>query len=66
MSAGSNDSELMVNRDLERLAPEFAQAVSKAIAACQAANLDAMVYEGLRSRALWPGVAAPGFTLQRA
>lgn len=52
MSAGSNDSELMVNRDLERLAPEFARAVGKAIAACRAANLDAMVYEGMRSQAL--------------
>lgn len=54
MSAGSNDSELMVNRDLGRLAPAFAAAVQRAIAVCNDGTnqLDAMVYEGYRSQAL--------------
>jgi len=54
VSAGSKDSELMVNRDLDRLAPAFAAAVRRAIAECNDATnaLDAMVYEGFRSQAL--------------
>lgn len=52
MSAGSNDSELMVNRDLSRLAPAFSKAVADALAECQAQGLDAFVYEGYRSQAL--------------
>ncbi|MFN6992893.1 MAG: M15 family metallopeptidase [Aquincola tertiaricarbonis] len=52
MSAGSNQSMLMVNRDLDRLAPQFAHAVRAAIADCNAGSeggLRAMVYEGWRS-----------------
>ena len=52
MSAGSNDSELMVNRDLARLAPAFRKAVEAAIAECQGQGIDAFVYEGYRSQAL--------------
>jgi len=52
VSAGSNDSELMVNRDMSRLAPAFRQAVQAAIDECQSKGLDAMVYEGYRSQAL--------------
>ncbi|TQK01128.1 M15 family metallopeptidase [Herbaspirillum sp. SJZ107] len=54
MSAGSNNSELMVNCDLGRLAPSFAMAVQAALEECNSAlnGLDAMVYEGYRSQAL--------------
>ena len=52
MSAGSNDSVLMVNRDFALLAPQFAGAVKAAIDECNAGDtggLHAMVYEGYRS-----------------
>lgn len=54
MSAGSNDTELMVNRDLDRLAPAFAEAVKRALVECNEApnGLQAMLYEGYRSQAL--------------
>lgn len=54
MSAGSNDSELMVNRDLDRLAPSFRLAVQRALEECNNGKnaLEAMVYEGYRSQAL--------------
>lgn len=54
MSAGSNDGELMVNRDLGRLAPAFRAAVQAAIEECNDSHnqLNAMVYEGYRSQAL--------------
>ena len=54
MSAGSNDSELMVNSDLGRLAPAFANAVQAAINECNAGSnlLDAKVYEGYRTQGL--------------
>jgi hypothetical protein len=53
MSAGSNDSELMVNRDTSRLAPAFADAVQKALEECNSVKrLDAIIYEGYRSQAL--------------
>ena len=54
MSAGSNDSELMVNRDLARLAPAFRAAVQAAIDECNNGSnaLNAMVYEAYRSQAL--------------
>ena len=54
MSAGSNSSELMVNRDTNRLAPAFAYAVKEALAECNsvANKLDAMIYEGYRSQTL--------------
>ncbi len=52
MSAGSNDTALMVNRDLDRLAPQFSRAVKAALAECNAGangGLRAMIYEGYRS-----------------
>jgi peptidoglycan L-alanyl-D-glutamate endopeptidase CwlK len=55
MSAGSSDTALMVNRDLDRLAPKFADAVRAAITQCNAGangGLRAMVYEGYRSAQL--------------
>lgn len=54
MSARSNHSELMVNRDLDRLAPSSAKAVRAALDECNNAvnGLDAMVYEGYRSQTL--------------
>lgn len=54
MSAGSSDSELMVNRDLGRLAPAFRAAVEAAIAECNspANGLNAFVYEAYRSAGL--------------
>ena len=55
MSARSSDTALMVNRDLDRLAPEFASAVRSAITECNAGakgGLRAMVYEGYRSAEL--------------
>jgi hypothetical protein len=54
VSAGSNESELQVNRDLGRLAPAFALAVQIAIEECNRPpnNLEAKVYEGYRSQAL--------------
>lgn len=53
MSAGSNDTELMVSRDLSRLAPAFRAAVTAALAECNGApGLNAMVYEAYRSPAL--------------
>lgn len=48
MSAGTN-VESMVQRSLEGCAPLFGQAVLDAIADCEAAGLDAYVYESLRS-----------------
>ncbi|MDM0104137.1 M15 family metallopeptidase [Variovorax sp. J22R24] len=49
MSAQSNDTALMVNRDLSKLAPRFADSVKAAIDACNRLGLPAMVYEGYRS-----------------
>jgi len=51
MSAGSNTSALVVDRNLGRLAPLFADAVRAAIDECNDAKqrLDVMVYEGYRS-----------------
>lgn len=52
MSAGSNNSVLMVNSDLGHLAPAFRKAVQEAIEQCNKQHLDAMVYEAYRSPAL--------------
>jgi len=54
VSAGSNESELMVSRDLGKLAPLFAARVRAAIEECNAPENDlrAMVYEAYRSQAL--------------
>lgn len=54
MSAGSNYSELMVNRDIDRLAPFFAEVVIRALSECNSPEngLSAMLYEGYRSQAL--------------
>jgi D-alanyl-D-alanine carboxypeptidase len=52
-----------VNRDLALLAPKFAEVVTQAIAACKAAGLPAMVYEGYRSNALQALYYARGRTI---
>lgn len=49
MSAGTSSAEAMVSRDLSILAPRFADAVRRSIEQCNAAGLDAYVYEGYRS-----------------
>ena len=52
MSAGRGAPSPTVTNDLETLAPKFAAAVEDALAACNAAGLDAMVYEAYRSAEL--------------
>ena len=47
MSAG--DTSLKANRDRSLLAPKFRSAVEAGLADCEAAGLDAMVWEGHRS-----------------
>lgn len=49
MSAGESSAKAKVSRDLTVLAPKFRAAVQEAIAACNAAGLDATVYEAYRS-----------------
>jgi peptidoglycan LD-endopeptidase CwlK len=49
MSAGSNNSPLLVNRDLTTLAPKFRDAVTQALADCATRGLDAFAYEAYRS-----------------
>ena len=49
MSAGTSSGGATVSRDLAQLAPQFRDAVQKAIADCQARGLDAYVYEAYRS-----------------
>lgn len=66
MSAGSNDTALMVNRDLDRLAPQFSRAVKAALAECNSGpngGLRAMVYEGYRSPQLQALYYARGRTV---
>lgn len=50
MSAGG--SSAMVNRSVGALAPLFAKAVVESIEECNAAGLDAIIFETLRSNAL--------------
>lgn len=66
MSAGSSDTALMVNRDLDRLAPKFSRAVQAALAECNAGpggGMRAMVYEGWRSPQLQALYYARGRTV---
>jgi len=63
MSAGAGGITPEVNRDLGRLAPKFAAAVTAAIDACNAAGMDAMVYEGYRSQELQAIYYARGRTV---
>ena len=63
MSAGGPGATPKVNRDLTLLAPKFAAAVTAAIDACNAAGMDAMVYEGFRSQELQAIYYARGRTV---
>lgn len=63
MSAGENTNNPKPDRDLSKLAPKFHAAVDAAIAACNAAGLDAMVYEGFRSLELQQIYYARGRTV---
>ena len=62
MSAGSSAGKAKVTRDLGELAPKFREAVERAIAACNAAGLDATVYETFRSPELQAAYFARGRT----
>ena len=53
----------MVQRDLDGLAPKFHAAVQLALGGCHAANLDAVVYEAVRSDALQQAYYALGRTV---
>lgn len=61
MSAGTGTAE--VNRDLELLAPKFREAVKAAIAECNTAGYQAMVYEGYRTQELQAIYYARGRTV---
>ena len=50
MSAGQSQSTPKVSNDLSKLAPKFAKAVIDALAECQKAGFDAVVYEAVRQR----------------
>lgn len=60
MSSGK--TEPSVTQTLDVLAPKFRDAVSKAIAECEAKGLDAMVYETYRSQELQSAYYARGRT----
>ena len=61
MSAGGDGAT--PSSDLDLLAPAFRQAVEAAIAECQTAKLDAMVYEAFRSQQLQEIYYARGRTV---
>ena len=61
MSAGTGTAQ--VNRDLDLLAPKFREAVKVAIAECNAAGYQAMVYEGYRTQELQAIYYARGRTV---
>lgn len=63
MSAGSGSPNAKVNNDLTLLAPKFAQAVIKALAACKNIGLDAIVFEAQRSQELQALYYARGRTI---
>jgi peptidoglycan L-alanyl-D-glutamate endopeptidase CwlK len=63
MSAGAGDGGPTVSRDLALLAPVFRAAVERAIADCQARQLDAYVYEAYRSPELQALYYARGRTI---
>jgi peptidoglycan L-alanyl-D-glutamate endopeptidase CwlK len=63
MSAGADANNPTPDRDPSKLAPRFRAAVDNAIAACQARQLDAMVYEGFRSLQLQQIYYARGRTV---
>lgn len=63
MSAGKTGSLAKVSRDPALLAPKFRAAVAAAIQDCQAAGLDAYVYEGYRSLELQTIYYARGRTV---
>lgn len=64
MSAGAHGVVVSVNRDMDLLAPKFAKAVRLALADCAARDLDAFVYEGLRSQELQALYYARGRTIK--
>ncbi|MEO7085822.1 MAG: M15 family metallopeptidase [Gemmatimonadaceae bacterium] len=61
MSAGTSSVQVMQTLDV--LAPKFRDAVSKAIADCNANGLDAIVYESYRSQELQANYYARGRTV---
>lgn len=61
MSAGTGTAA--VNRDLDLLAPKFREAVKAAIAECNTAGYQAMVYEGYRTQELQAIYYARGRTV---
>ena len=63
MSSGSTNNRLRVSNDLQQLAPLFRAAVEKAIAECNQAGLDAIVYEAYRSPELQQLYFARGRTI---
>lgn len=63
MSAQSGTGAGKVSHDLGLLAPRFRDAVEAAIASCQDAGLDAMVYEAYRSQELQALYYARGRTI---
>jgi len=63
MSAGDNANNPRPDKDPSKLAPTFRAAVDAAIAACNAAGLEAMVYEGYRSLQLQQIYYALGRTI---
>ena len=63
MSAGDNAHNPKPDRDLSRLAPNFRAVVEAAIADCQNAGFDAMVYEGYRTLELQKIYYARGRTV---
>jgi SH3-like domain-containing protein len=62
MSSGTTNAHLQVSNDLNQLAPLFRAAVEAAIAECQRAGLDAVVYEAYRSQELQAEYYARGRT----
>jgi peptidoglycan L-alanyl-D-glutamate endopeptidase CwlK len=55
--------EPKVNRDISKLAPKFAEAVTKAIAECRTKGYPAMIYEGYRNAELQAFYYARGRTI---
>jgi peptidoglycan L-alanyl-D-glutamate endopeptidase CwlK len=63
MSAGDSTDNPKPDRDVAKLAPKFRVAVDAALAACAAAGLEVMVYEGFRSMELQKIYYARGRTV---
>jgi hypothetical protein len=63
MSAGEGNGIPAVNRNLQLLAPKFREQVLLALQECEAAGLDAFVYEAYRSQELQAIYYARGRTI---